>query len=158
MNKHAKLVLIICSLNLWFNNTLASNHSTHTTQDNVIALIQQAENDIKNKGKEKIILYFRQKSSHIFAISYDGTVLASPIHPETVGTNQLYFKDASGLYAVQEEINLAKVGGGCLKGRLRINPNTGKYACRKLYIRPMSGDYFIGSWYYYPAKKHVCVV
>ncbi|HAT8778545.1 TPA: hypothetical protein JBA43_16545, partial [Legionella pneumophila] len=99
------------------------------------------------------ILKFRKKSSRIFAINFNGTVLASPIHPETVGTNQFNFKDQTGVFAVREEIEKARVGGGWLKGRFRKNPKTDKYACRKLYIHPMPGNYFIGSWYYYPATK-----
>jgi hypothetical protein len=57
---------------------------------------------------------------------------------------------------VQEEIEKAKSGGGWLKnGRWRKNPQTGLYDCRKSYIQPMLGDYFIGSWYHYPADKPV---
>lgn len=154
MNRLITIVLCILSF-----VAFASGHVNNTPQNIVIKLVQHAKNYIQNKGKGQAILQFQQKSSHIFAISYDGIVLASPIHPETVGTNQFDFKDASGLLAVQEEINKAKAGGGWLKGRLRFNPITKKYACRKLYIQPMPIDYFIGSWYYYPpTQKNDCLI
>ncbi|HAU2013023.1 TPA: hypothetical protein JBJ92_16670, partial [Legionella pneumophila] len=132
---------------------LAGENSRNANQNRVIKLVKKAENYVKNNGKEKAILKFRKKSSRIFAINFNGTVLASPIHPETVGTNQFNFKDQTGVFAVREEIEKARVGGGWLKGRFRKNPKTDKYACRKLYIHPMPGNYFIGSWYYYPATK-----
>lgn len=62
--------------------------------------------------------------------------------------------DPFGVLVVQEEIEKAKSGGGWLKkGRWRMNQQTGQYDYRKSYILPMEGDYFIGSWYHYPADK-----
>lgn len=70
-----------------------------------------------------------------------------------IGKNQFNYKDPAGVLVVQEEINKAKSGGGWLKGRLRPNPKTGKYCCRKIYILPAPGHYFIGSWYHYDLNK-----
>jgi signal transduction histidine kinase len=99
-------------------------------------------------------MWFKKHNMPIFAIDYDGTVLASPIHPDTIGTNQINFRDPSGALIVQEEIEKAKAGGGWLKVRYRKNHRTGQYECRKLYISPIKGNYFIGSWYYYTAHKN----
>ncbi len=65
-----------------------------------------------------------------------------------IGKNQLNFKDSSGVF-IQEAIEIAKAGGGWLKGRWRENPQTRTYQCRKIYILPIAGNYFIGSWYHY---------
>ncbi|KTD53459.1 hypothetical protein Lsan_3869 [Legionella santicrucis] len=139
---------------IWAGESLNNNKNNE-----VIERVKKAKTFIKEVGKEKEILTFRMTSSRIFAINFDGKVLASPLHPETIGTNQFDFKDASGLLAVQEEIAKAKVGGGWLQGRLRQNHATGKFACRKIYILPMQGNYLIGSWYYYPAdKKKRCLI
>lgn len=140
------LSFIVFPMPIW-----SGEYSKNTEQYNVIELIKQADSYINDHGKEKAILKFREKSNRIFAINFNGKVLASPIHPETVGTNQINLKDPSGVFVVQEEIEKAKAGGGWLKGRFRKNPQTDQYACRKLYIHPMPGNYFIGSWYYYPA-------
>ncbi|KTC76194.1 hypothetical protein Lbir_0263 [Legionella birminghamensis] len=131
----------------------AGANSINWNKNKVIERVKKAENHVAHHGKENAILEFRKKSSRIFAINFDGIVLASPIHPETVGTNQINFKDQTGVFAVREEIEKAKIGGGWLKGRYRKNHITGNYGCRKLYIHPMPGNYFIGSWYYYPATK-----
>ena len=115
--------------------------------------IKEAERYIYSHGKKRAMLTFQKKSSRIFVINYNGSVLASPLHPEMIGTNQINFKDPSGVYAVKEEIQKAKLGGGWLKGRFRKNPETGKDACRKIYIYPMPDHYLIGSWYHYPVSK-----
>jgi signal transduction histidine kinase len=119
----------------------------------VVDIVKQAESYIRQYGKVKAINEFKKDLKPIFMIDFDGTVLLSPIHPETVGTNQINFKDSSGVFAVQEEIKKAKSGGGWLKGRYRKNHISGSFECRKLYILPMEKSYFIGSWYYYPATK-----
>lgn len=63
------------------------------------------------------------------------------------------------MLVVREEIEKAKTGGGWLKGRLRKNLQTGSYQCRKIYILPVSGNYFIGSWYHYsPNKQGICLI
>lgn len=120
----------------------------------MIAIVKKAKSYIKQQGKNKAIEEFNKSSSLIFAIDFTGTILASPIHPETVGTNQKNFKDASGVFVVQEEIQKAIAGGGWLKGRYRKNHITGQYECRKLYILPINGKYLIGSWYYYATDKN----
>lgn len=131
----------------------AKDNSINLNQDKVIDIVKKAEDSIKEKGKECAIAKFIKNSNNIFAIDFNGTFLASPIYPELIGTNQFNFKDPSGSFVVQEEIIKAKAGGGWMKGRWRINPQTGRYECRKIYIHPMPGDYLIGSWYYYPPVK-----
>lgn len=133
---------------------LAAENEQAVAEKNVVNVVQQAKAYILQHGKNNAINEFKKNSSLIFAINYNGTVLASPIHPETIGTNQINFKDPSGVFAVQEEISKAKTGGGWLKGRYRKNHITGQYECRKLYILPIRGDYFIGSWFYYAANKN----
>lgn len=62
-------------------------------EQNVINQVKQAEIYIQQKGKHKAIDEFKKNASVIFAIDFNGTVLASPLHPETVGTNQITYKD-----------------------------------------------------------------
>ncbi|MCE3045469.1 cache domain-containing protein [Legionella sp. 16cNR16C] len=125
----------------------------------VINRVTKARILIETKGKKAALNAFQKNSSQIFAIELDGTVLASPIHPEMIGTNQWLYKDDLGVLVVQEEIAKAKAGGGWLNARFRKNHLTGRYACRKLYILPIQNDFFIGSWYYYPARlKNNCPV
>lgn len=66
-------------------------------EKNVMDTVKQAKAYIQQYGKNKAIREFKKNSSLIFAIEFSGTILASPIHPETVGTNQIKFKDPSGV-------------------------------------------------------------
>lgn len=125
----------------------------------MISAVQQAKSYVQQYGKNRAISEFKKNSSLIFAIDFNGNVLASPIHPETVGTNQINFRDASGVLVVKQEIDRAIEGGGWLKGRYRKNPLTGRNECRKLYILPMEDNYLIGSWYYYSVNnKNQCLI
>jgi len=142
------VVLLFCS-----SANASSIEATTIDQSKVIAIVKKAENYIKKYGKEKAIIEFRKNSSDIFMADYDGVFFVSPLHPELIGHSQLNYKDNSGAFVVQEEINKAKAGGGWLKGRWRENPQTGKYQCRKIYILPVTENYFIGSWYHYSSDK-----
>jgi signal transduction histidine kinase len=140
--------------------TQASNNATSTkiAETNVVNIVRQAEHYIQRNGKEKAIIEFRKSAQAIFMGDYQGVFLVSPLHPEMVGTNQFDYKDAAGVLVVQEEINKAKAGGGWLTGRWRPNPQTGQYQCRKIFILPIAGNYFIGSWYHYtPNKPGICL-
>lgn len=129
------------------------DHSNTTTQYNTIITVKNVESYIQENGLEKVILHFKKNARDIFIADYNGMFFVSPLHPELIGSNQYYYKDSTGAYVVQEEINKAKSGGGWLKGRWRKDPETGTYLCRKIYILPIKGNFFIGSWYHYPSDK-----
>lgn len=124
----------------------------------VLTRVKWAKSYVKKYGREKAIREFNRTQNEIFMGDYQGNFFASPLHPELIGTNQFNYRDSEGKLVVQEEIEKAKTGGGWLKGRWRQNPKTGQYQCRKIYIQPMPGNYFIGSWYHYPAdEKDRCI-
>lgn len=131
---------------------LGHANSAQSVVNNVI----KAEKYIQQHKKENVVSALKEKYPRIFAIEYGGLILISPLHRDMEGTNQFYFKDKALKLVVQEEIIKAKSGGGWLDGRLRIDPDTGKIACRKIYIRPIHANYFIGSWYHYPKFKNHC--
>jgi len=147
-------IIFFLSISLTSRVVLAVESERKINEKNVIDTVKQAATYIQQHGKNKAINEFKKNSSAIFAIDFSGIVLASPIHPETVGTNQINFKDPSGALVVKQEIEKAIAGGGWLKGRYRKNHKTGQYECRKLYILPMRSSYFIGSWYYYAVNKN----
>lgn len=122
----------------------------------IIDFVNKAQKYIENNGKKNAFAEFDKKSGkftegdrYIFAVDYNGTFLAGPNYSDLNGSNQINFKDTSGNLAVQKEIELAKSGGGWIKGRWK-NPLTGKNECKESYIQPMKEDYLIGSGYYYP--------
>lgn len=139
-----------------FSADAANTTEISADQSNVVTAVGKAENYVRKYGIEKAISKF--KDAHdIFIGDYNGMFYVSPLHPELIGSSQLNYKDSSGTFAVQEEIEKAKAGGGWLKGRLRKNPETGKDQCRKIYVFPTVDNYYIGSWYYYsPNKAGTC--
>lgn len=143
-----------------FNSGLHAENSANEIRDEeyVISLVQKASQFISIHGKEKALEEFNRKpgifnknSYYIFALDYNGIVLANMNNPVWIGTNQLNLQNAEGVYLVKEEIEKAKQGGGWLVGRKKKHPDTGKLECKRSYILPMKGDYFIGSGYYYSA-------
>ncbi len=147
-NKFFFFIIILSNISVF-----AVSNRNNIKKQQVVDRVKHAEVYIRQHVKDLAINNFKKDARHIFAIDDKGNILLSPVHPETVGTNQINYKDPSGALAVLEEVKKAKAGGGWLKGRYRKNPKTGKFECRKIYIYPMPRDYFIGSWYYYPTNK-----
>lgn len=159
LNLSITFFLFFFLLFIFNENVLAKIDSDNIDQSRVIAIVKKAENYIKKNGIEKTIIEFKKNSHDIVIGDYNGMFFVSPLHPELIGNNQFNFKDPSGALVVQEEINKAKAGGGWLKGRWRKNPGTGKFQCRKIYIFPIPGNYFIGSWYHYTSDKQgTCLI
>lgn len=162
MKNLIKTFVLLSSLLLCYVSAHASNITEMDTdhdQSKVIADVKKAENYIRKYGTEKAIIEFNNNSDDIFMGDYNGMFYVSPLHPELIGSNQLNYKDSSGVFVVQEEIKKAKAGGGWLKGRWRKNIQTGKYECRKIYILPTLDNYYIGSWYHYlPNKAGTCPI
>lgn len=129
-----------------------------TEQSNAVVAVKKAEHYVRKYGVEQAITKFKN-ADDIFIGDYNGMFYVSPVHPEMIGSSQFNYKDSSGVLVVQEEIMKAKTGGGWLKARLRKNPETGKFQCRKIYILPTLDNYYIGSWYYYsPNKAGTCSI
>lgn len=151
-------LLLISSLCYLCSANSYSAEVKGTDQSTVIAVVKNAKAYIKKNGIEKSILEFKN-ANNIFIGNYDGMYFVSPLHPELIGKNQLNYKDATGALVVQEEINKAKAGGGWLKGRWRKNSLNGKYQCRKIYIQPVTRNYYIGSWYHYSSNTQgICLI
>jgi len=147
-------ILSLCCVN-------ASAYSATVTsadQSRVITDVKKSVSYIEKNGIEKAITHFKNFDD-IFIGNYNGMFFVSPLHPELIRKNQFNYKDSSGTLVVQEEINKAKAGGGWLTGRWRKNSLTGKYQCRKIYILPVAGSYFVGSWYHYSSNKQgICLI
>lgn len=154
--------IVIFLLISTFNSSLyAEDNRIKIKKDEeyVISLVQKASKYISMYGREKALEEFNKKSGifnkdsyYVFALDYEGTVLANMNNPTWIGTNQINLQNSEGVYLVKEEIDKAKQGGGWLIGRKKKHPLTGKLECKKSYIQPIKGDYFIGSGYYYPAE------
>lgn len=150
-------IIIIFGIFLFNSSLYAKDNTTIKDEEYIITLVQKARNYISMHGKGKALEEFNKKfgifnkdSYYIFALDFNGTVLANMNNPTWIGTNQINLQNSEGVYLVKEEIEKAKQGGGWLIGRKKKHPITGKLECKKSYILPIKGgNYFIGSGYYY---------
>lgn len=123
-------------------------------QEEVVALVKEAADYIKENGKQVAITEFNKTngkfthgSVYIFAADYNGIVQAYVNKPERIGQNGLKSLNAKGQSIIAKLIEIAKAGGGWYKYR-EENPSTQQIECKNSYIMPMK-DYYIGSGYYY---------
>ncbi len=133
-------------------------------QKMILDFLKNAAAYIKENGKESSLAEFNKKngiftkdSLYVFAVSYDGGILATQDYDQKIlGTNQLNFKDADGVNVIQGFIEKAKSGGGWLLYKTE-NPTNKTLQCKNSYVMPanVSGnsDYLIGAGYYYPISS-----
>ncbi len=57
-------------------------------------------------------MIYAKGNNYIFVYKYDGTVLSSPLKPNSIGKNQYNLKDKNGVQLIKELIDRAKEGGG----------------------------------------------
>lgn len=133
-------------------------------QKAIVDFLKRAGEYIKDNGKESSLSEFNKQngiftkdSLYVFAISYDGAILATQDSDQKIlGTNQLNFKDPDNINVIQKLIEKAKSGGGWLLYK-STNPATKTLECKNTYVMPgnISGnsDYLIGTGYYYPISE-----
>lgn len=126
-------------------------------QNAVTHLILAAKNYIKKHGKKAAFAEFSKKDgmftkgeSYIFAVNYNGTVLASD-NSVGLGKNMLKMKDYEGKSVFLLQLHTAKAGGGWVNYRW-INPVTAQIECKRSFIMPMEG-YFIGTGYHFAPSQ-----
>lgn len=130
-------------------------------QNAVIDILNTAKNYIQKEGKKKAFAEFTKKEGlftkgevYIFAVSFDGTILAMT-NPASIGLNMAKMNNDTAKYVFDLELQTAKAGGGFVNYRW-INPVTQQIECKRSYILPMDG-YYIGTGYYYsPAHGGRC--
>lgn len=121
--------------------------------------VRQAADYVLSSGKNTAFKEFNRTDGaftkdtlYIFAIDYQGNVLAEPYTEEVrkiTGNNQINYKDPDGVPVNQLLIQRAKAGGGWIKYKWE-NPVTKKMECKNTYSMPGDGDFLIASGYYYP--------
>ncbi|WP_165078018.1 cache domain-containing protein, partial [Methanogenium sp. MK-MG] len=87
---------------------------------------------------------------YIFAYDMNGTTLAHPYQPGIVGEDRVALADENGLEIMKSFVDLAARGGGYMYYTFP-NPVEGYQKQLKLAtIRPVDGDWFVGSGVYIP--------
>ncbi len=85
------------------------------------AFVDEAAAYVKDNGTEKALAEFNNRSGsfvrgeqYIFAYDFNGTNLAHPIRPDLVGRDQRGLLDINGVAIVENELAVARRGGGIL--------------------------------------------
>lgn len=90
-----------------------------STPDQAKAFVKEAVAYVKANGKEKAIAEFSNPQGkfvkgdlYIFAIDFNGVMVAHGSNPKLVGKNMLEHKDPDGVYLFKEFVKVGKQGSG----------------------------------------------
>ena len=123
------------------------NPSVYDTIQFVNAGVTLAREEGKNAALCEFMAYktpFKQGQLYIFAVDFNGKVLAHGYQRELVSKN---IKDLLGLAIAEEMIKKAALGNGWLTYRWR-NPVTGKEETKQAYVANVDNRWFIGTGVY----------
>lgn len=141
------------------NNSKMANMQQQT-QD----LVKKTQDYIKANGKEAALKELNKANNafssgnlYVFAMDYQGTLLAETNTPDLVGKILSNVQDPDGTYFAKNLIEKAKSGGGWVLYRYP-NPATKKTDCKNTYVFPANSDYLIAAGYYFPENPttHKC--
>ena len=124
---------------------------TYTSNETLVAFVDSAVAYTKAHGREKALAEFNNKNGsfiqgelYIYAYAFNGTTLAHPVNPESVGKLR---EGANGVF-VKEMGAVIKNGSGYYRF-VYINPLHNNTVESKLgYGAPIDGDWWLGSGVY----------
>lgn len=125
------------------------------TKEQVKKFVESAVRFARQNDRKTAIEEFQNKTGqfvdgdlYIYALDYDGRVLALPFQPEKVGTSMFNDTDATGQYFTQVEIELARKSGGFVY-YLYPNPSRNFTVEPKMsYVQNVDDTYWIGAGTY----------
>jgi len=125
---------------------------TITTTPELVRFVAAAAAFARENGREKAIAAFNEPDGPfvtgnigIFAIAYDGTLLADPFEPGIVGTTIRDTPDSFGIPFVQNLAETARSGRG-YASYTYPNPDRGnEYEPRIAVVEDVDGSYFLGA-------------
>ncbi|HOV66823.1 MAG TPA: cache domain-containing protein [Methanoregulaceae archaeon] len=125
----------------------------------LVAFVEEAAAHARTNGRASSIASFNdpngswtRKELYIFAYDMNGTVLALPFQPESVGTNRYGIVDANGVHFVQDAIAAARNGSGFFRYHYP-NPARGYAVEEKTSYVIGLGDWFVGAGVYTPVGR-----
>lgn len=125
----------------------------------LVAFVEEAAAHARTNGRASSIASFNdpngswtRKELYIFAYDMNGTALALPFQPESVGTNRYGIVDANGVHFVQDAIAAARNGSGFFRYHYP-NPARGYAVEEKTSYVIGLGDWFVGAGVYTPGGE-----
>ncbi len=113
--------------------------------------VQNASSYLMIHGKEAVLQeimnpdsVYRNGYSSLFAMDYNGTILADSLYPDLVGKNVFFFIDMHGASTMREIVTVARTGGGYCYLGISDSEIQESVLCL-VYVEPMGDDWCIGS-------------
>ena len=117
------VALLGASLVGWAATTDENKSNSYTlkpeARGDLIAFVNEAKDFVLEQGKDKALEVFNDPKGkfvrgelYIIAYDFNGTRLAHPYMPETIGENALNVTDTNGVATVRNMREVAKRGGG----------------------------------------------
>jgi signal transduction histidine kinase len=120
----------------------------------LVARVERAQVFAEEEGKEKASMVFNDKNdtwakdnTYIFSYDFNGTTLAMPYQPESIGKNRWDYTDKYGIHTARLEIETAKAGGG-FTYVVYYNPESNRDELKFCYVLPIQNDWLVGSGIY----------
>jgi hypothetical protein len=128
-----------------------------TTSADLVAFVERAAEYARANGSEKAVAEFRNPNGSfllgniaVFAIGYNGTVLADPSEPGIAGTNILDRTGAFGEPYVREMAETARFGRGLVSYSLPDPDNAGETVQALALVEDVDGTYYVGAVMFAP--------
>jgi cytochrome c len=145
---------------------IGAGYYSHSKPDSVVNLVKTAVSMFNDKIKKNepvvsifsLINYpidnpFVSGDLYLFALDFDGNIVAQGDRPGLVGTNALHFKDGSGKEANKEIIEKLKKSETGNVWVEYVSFNTIKHAYAEKVVDATGRQYFIAAGYYPYAKR-----
>lgn len=132
-------LLMLASVSLAFAQERGTADEAKAMADNGLA-------HIKAVGPDKAFADFSEKEGkwhnkdlYIFAVKFDGTVVAQGANKALIGKNLMDLKDPDGKFFIKEMIELGKAKGNGWVDYSYTDPQTKKFAPKSSYVARVPG-------------------
>lgn len=125
------------------------------TPEEIKTFVDKAAVYAQQNGKSSALAQFNDPKGpfvngnvYVYALDYAGITLALPFQRDLVGQDFYALSDATGQKFVQNEIRLAKNGGGFILFPYPNPAHNGTIEPKLSYVRPVDDSYWIGAGLY----------
>lgn len=144
-----KLIYVLCTCLVLMMAATTFAAETHGTKDEAMKLISKCQNYLKEHGKDATLEeinnpkgLFVDRDLYVFAIGFDGEMLAHGANSKLVGKNLIDLKDPDGVFLIRE-LGKQAPKGGWTKYRW-TNPVTKVAEKKESYSIKVDDSYYIG--------------
>ncbi|MDD1719639.1 MAG: cache domain-containing protein, partial [Methanoregulaceae archaeon] len=123
-----------------------------TTSSELLEFVMNAAAFARQNGREKAVAAFNDPNgsyvlgrTHVFAIMYDGTIIADPTEPEIVGTNIMNMTDFFGTPLVENLGKTARSGRGYVSYSYPNPAENNEFEPQIAAVEDVDGTYFVAA-------------